>query len=710
MATDSSATPLIAIEAVVLDTETTGLDPAKARLLELAAVAISGGRVAADASFRSLVQPGEAIPAEATAVHGIDAHALASARPFAEAWPEFSAFCASRVLIGHSIGFDLAVLANECARVAIDWNPSRTLDVRLLAELAQPRLAGYSLDQLAAWLKITPEGRHSALGDALTAAHIFLALVPHLRERGIRTLAEAERACRGLNEALAVRHRAGWADPVAPLGRDRDAAPQRFDTYPFRHRVADLMSPPQFCAPDTTIGAAVRRMIRERISSLFVAREEADGAPAPRPQDTAIVTERDVLRAIGEYGSAALFLPFGRIASAPLRTIPAGALVYRAIAHLRRLKVRHLGVEDDDGRLCGAISARDLLRLRDEQAIWLGDEIDAAADVPALARAWAKLPPVVERLIAEGASGRDAAEIVSFELEALTRRAAIIGEQRMQAQGGGGPPCAYAVAVLGSAGRGESLLALDQDNAIVFLDGTPGGAEDRWFEALGVQLADILHEVGVPYCKGGVMAKNPQWRGSLATWRERVGDWIRRSDPQDLLSVDIFFDLYGVHGDLRLTQTLRRDAYEMAKGDAAFAKLLAEAAGAREPGLGWFRRLRTDHGRIDLKKTGLFSVVTAARVLAIRHHIVERSTLGRLEGLKALGIGAEQNLEALGEAHGLFLDLILRQQVDDISHGLTPSNAVAVRSLSPRKRQRLREGLAAVEPLEELTRDLLFKA
>src|SRR5215207_847396 len=134
MATDSSATPLIAIEAVVLDTETTGLDPAKARLLELAAVPISGGRVAADASFRSLVQPREAIPAEATAVHGIDAHALASARPFAEVWPEFSAFCANRVLIGHSIGFDLAVLANECARVAIDWKSVRTLDVRLLAE------------------------------------------------------------------------------------------------------------------------------------------------------------------------------------------------------------------------------------------------------------------------------------------------------------------------------------------------------------------------------------------------------------------------------------------------------------------------------------------------------------------------------------------------------------------------------------------------
>ena len=89
----------------------------------------------------------------------------------------------------------------------------------------------------------------------------------------------------------------------------------------------------------------------------------------------------------------------------------------------------------------------------------------------------------------------------------------------MRELGHGEPPCRYAVAVLGSAGRGESLLAMDQDNALVFDDGEPAGAEDRWFETFGGHVADILHEAGVPYCKGGVMAKNAQWRGSVATWR-----------------------------------------------------------------------------------------------------------------------------------------------------------------------------------------------
>jgi DNA polymerase-3 subunit epsilon/CBS domain-containing protein len=279
----------------------------------------------------------------------------------------------------------------------------------------------------------------------------------------------------------------------------------------------------------------------------------------------------------------------------------------------------------------------------------------------------------------------------------------------MKAEGYSGPPCAYAVAVLGSAGRGESLLALDQDNAIVFAEGAPGGEEDRWFEALGVHLADVLHEAGVPYCKGGVMAKNPQWRGSQATWRERVGKWIQHSNPEDLLSVDIFFDLRGVHGETPLINALRRDAYAMAKGEAGFAKLLAEAAGSPEPGLGWFGRFRTEQGRIDLKKAGLFGIVAAARVLAIRHHVVERSTPARLQGIKALGLGAQQDLDALGDAQGVFLDLIVRQQIDDIAHGLPATNAVAVKTLPARDRQRLRQALEAVQHLDELTRDLLFK-
>jgi DNA polymerase-3 subunit epsilon/CBS domain-containing protein len=312
--------------------------------------------------------------------------------------------------------------------------------------------------------------------------------------------------------------------------------------------------------------------------------------------------------------------------------------------------------------------------------------------------------------MAEKVSARNVAAVISRELGALTRQAAVIAQERMRAAGQGEPPGPFAVAVLGSGGRGESLLAMDQDNALFFADGAPGGAEDRWFEALGAQIADILHEVGLPYCKGGVMAKNAPWRGSAKTWRDRVASWITRSKPEDLLCVDIFFDLRGVHGDTALANGLRAHAFDLAKGQTAFIKLLVESAGAVELGLNFFGGFRTDKGRIELKRLGLFGIVTAARALAIRYHILARATPDRLVAVGGLGIGGEHDLQGLVDASGVFLDLILAQQLDDVEHGLAPSNAVAVKRLSRRERERLRAALEQVAQLDWLTRDLLFTA
>jgi DNA polymerase-3 subunit epsilon/CBS domain-containing protein len=446
----------------------------------------------------------------------------------------------------------------------------------------------------------------------------------------------------------------------------------------------------------------------ERISSLYVQLSADDHGPR-RASETGIVTERDALRAISQSGTAALDIPVSQLLRKPLAVVPADAFVYRAIGRMSRLGIRHLGVVDEMGEVIGALSARDLLRLRASEAVSLGDEIDEARDVPSLGAAWAKLPHVAAALLAEGVGGRDIAAVISRELGAATRQAAVIAEERMRAAGHGEPPCPYAVAVLGSAGRGESLLAMDQDNALVFGEGDPGGREDLWFEKLGLHIADILHEVGVPYCKGGVMAKNAQWRGSTATWRNRVSEWIRVSKPEHLLSVDIFFDLRPVHGDGRLCAELWRHAFDMARGNAAFAKLLAESAGAVESGLGLFRQFKTTEGRVDVKKAGLFGIVSTARVLAICHHVVERSTPARLAGVRALGVGAATDLNELATAQETLLDLLIAQQIEDIEHGMPASNMVAVRSLSSNDRTRLRAAFDAVRHLDSLTRELLFK-
>lgn len=700
----AGATPLIALDALALDTETTGLDARKAAIVEIALVPVIRGQLDTSAAMRRLIRPAERIPEEATRIHGIDDRAVAAAPAFAEAWPELSRALGGRVLVGHSIGYDLAVLQRECERAVISWSTLRALDVRLLAEVAAPNLPDYALEGLAAWLGIACTGRHSAAGDATVAGHIFLALIPLLRERGIRTLAEAERACAGLTAARDAHHRAGWMELGPRPSPSATGALVRLDSTPYRYRVEDVMSaPPLFVDPSTPLREIVARMMRDRVSSLFVARDEI----AARAQDTGIVTERDAMRAIADRGGNALEIAAGEIARRPLVTVSRDALMFVAIARMSRLNIRHLGVADDEGRIVGALSARDLLRLRAEGAVALGDEIFAAEDAGALARAWARLPEVAAGLLAEGLSGREIATVVSHQLAALTERAAVLAEQRLDADGLGKAPCPYAFCVLGSAGRGESLLAMDQDNALVFADGGDAEANDRWFAALAGHVTAILHDVGVPYCKGGIMATNARWRGSLSAWRERIQNWIRYSKPEDLLAVDIFYDMRGVAGDVAMAEMLWRESFDAARGQAEFAKLLASSIGEMRQGLNFFGNFRTDGGRLDIKQSGLFGVVSLARALSICHHVVARGTPERLAGLTARDI-AKGDLEAMSAAQEVFLDLLVAQQVHDIRQGIPPSNTVEIKRLSRGDKERLRRALKSVAHIDQVMRDHLF--
>ena len=127
------------------------------------------------------------------------------------------------------------------------------LDTRLLAQIADPQLASYSLESLAVWLDVEVAERHSALGDARHDGAIFRALVPKLRERGIRTLGEALQACARCTEPLDDQHRpAGSTRPCTAQARSGRSA--RIDTYPYRHRVRDAMS-----APPSSIAGGTRR-------------------------------------------------------------------------------------------------------------------------------------------------------------------------------------------------------------------------------------------------------------------------------------------------------------------------------------------------------------------------------------------------------------------------------------------------------------------
>jgi DNA polymerase-3 subunit epsilon/CBS domain-containing protein len=706
MGSAASGTPLFALSAVGLDLETTSLDAEQARIVQVGALRMDGDALDTAQPFERIVNPQVPIPPSTIAIHGITDAAAGAAPPLAAAWPAFCAFLGQRVLIGHSLGYDLTVLEREAARYRLSWRKPRSLCVRLLASIVVPTLHDPSLDRLAAWFEIAIEGRHSALGDAEAAARIFHKMVPLLAERGIRTLAEAERASLGRVAQLRQMSEAKWVPPVVDPAQETAGPRAGYDTYVYRHRIADAMAREvAVVGRSATLKQAMDLMAERAISSVLVADEARAGQPIAA---YAILTERDVLRQIVKHGAPALALDVAAIASAPVRSIRETAFVYRAIARMRRLRYRHLAVTSETGELNGIVSARDLLKLRDDPAIELDDAIKEAKDAGGIAVAWARLSGVVQSLIAEDLDGHAIAGLVSEELRVVTERAAALAERSMADDGHGAPPCPFAVLLLGSGGRGESLLKPDQDNAIVFASGDPDGPEDRWFAELGARMATTLDQAGIPLCQGGVMAKNAQWRGDVATWQHRIDGWIGTIKPENLLNVDIFFDQRPVYGDLKLGLDLFAYAYAAGSRNAAFPKFLGSKLDQPPNALTTFGRVRTEEGRLDLKLHLLFPVVAAARTLAIRHNIAVHATKARLGALAEMGRGDVGLIQDLVADHEWGLSMLLEQQAIDVRCGVALSNRLDVGRLERRETARLKSALGHVQLIPSLVRDLMY--
>lgn len=178
----------------VFDTETTGLDPSAGdEIIAIGAVRIVNGRLLQNELFDQLVDPQRPISAESFAVHGIERAMLDGQPRIAEVLPAFARFCEDTVLVAHNAAFDMRFLQVKEAATGIRFSQP-VLDTLLLSAVAHPNQDAHNLEALAARLGVHVVGRHTALGDALVTAEVFLMLLPMLAERGITTLKGAREA------------------------------------------------------------------------------------------------------------------------------------------------------------------------------------------------------------------------------------------------------------------------------------------------------------------------------------------------------------------------------------------------------------------------------------------------------------------------------------------------------------------------------------
>ena len=190
---DVNAAPLRTLAYTVFDTETTGLDPLGDEIVALGAVRIVNMHLLENETFDELVRPRRPIPPSATRVHGIRPEDVADAPPVEAVVRRFHAFVGDDVLVAHNAAFDMRFLRTAEQAADVRFNHP-VLDTLLLSALVHPEHDDHSLEAIAARLGVPVVRRHTALGDALTTAHIFLKLIPLLEAQGLRTLGEVRAA------------------------------------------------------------------------------------------------------------------------------------------------------------------------------------------------------------------------------------------------------------------------------------------------------------------------------------------------------------------------------------------------------------------------------------------------------------------------------------------------------------------------------------
>ncbi|MBE0474757.1 exonuclease domain-containing protein [Rhodoferax sp.] len=178
----------------VFDTETTGLNPSEGdQIIQIGAARIVNGKLLRQESFEQLVDPKRLIPAATIPIHGITQDMVKGKPPITEVLPAFYTFAQDTVLVAHNAAFDMKFLQLQERHTGLVFNHP-VLDTLLLSAVVHPNQESHRLEAIAERFNITVLGRHTALGDAMVTAEVWLRLLPLLQAMGITTLRQAREA------------------------------------------------------------------------------------------------------------------------------------------------------------------------------------------------------------------------------------------------------------------------------------------------------------------------------------------------------------------------------------------------------------------------------------------------------------------------------------------------------------------------------------
>lgn len=447
------------------------------------------------------------------------------------------------------------------------------------------------------------------------------------------------------------------------------------------------------CDGDISIRKAAVEMSRRKCSSIFV--KDKSGSIC------GVVTDNDLRSKVIAAGYDTS-RPVKDIMSTPLVVIQERATVFEALMAMMQKGIKHLAVENAAEKVVGVITSQDLLKVQGQSPLILIKEINDAKSVAEIVDKHEKLPRMIQSLINAGAKGDNVTRLITTLSDAILKKVIHFTLEESDP-----PPVKFVFMVLGSEGRKEQTLKTDQDNAIIFED-VPAEklkAVKAYFLQLGEKICRRLDRAGYAFCKGGIMAKNPEWCLSLSGWQNKFKEWIHAPEPETLLHSSIFFDFRGGYGEMGLIDELRSFLFGSLSGWPGFFRHLSENAIYFKPPIGFFRNFvvesKGEHKNAFDIKRAMMPIVDFARIYALKNRIDETNTLERLRLLYQARTLKWSELHDLEQAYSFLMQLRFVRQISAIiDEKRPPDNYIKPKKLSPIEQTLLKEIFKRIEKFQ----------
>ncbi|MCG8634298.1 MAG: DUF294 nucleotidyltransferase-like domain-containing protein [Desulfobacterales bacterium] len=449
--------------------------------------------------------------------------------------------------------------------------------------------------------------------------------------------------------------------------------------------------------PSVSLREAALTMTRNRVSSLVLISETDQENPI-----AGLITDRDLRkRAIAK--GLDLSTPVSEIMSRDIVTHQAGDFAFEAMLTMMRYNLHHLPILDNETPI-GVITVSDLMQYASYGSVFIVGDIYRQKTVEDLVSMAGSIRQLFIQLISEDANSHTIGAALSRIAVSISQRLLQLGEKQL-----GPPPVPYCLVVLGAMARDELTLVTDQDNAFVLDDSFTPDLHDAYFKELARFLSDGLDRCGFPYCRGDIMATNPQWRQPLSVWKSYFSGWIDDPKPEALLHASIFFDLEGIYGETGFAKVLKNLIREKAKDNTRFLACLARNALMRKPPLGFFRKfvLEPDgeyKNTFNLKRRGTAPISDLARVHALACGATKINTENRLDQIKQTTLLAEGVGDDLLDALELISMVRIRHQARQVESGKIPDNNVRPERLSSFERRHLKDAFKVVAQAQSFLR------